>query len=246
MDGTVRIRSMVWFATGVVTTLLVTAVVMQTWRAGAAPGDADATLVPITPCRLLDTRPPTTAVFGAGETRTLTAHGVNGACNIPNDAVALSLNVTALGATAPDTFLTIWEDGVARPNASSLNPAPGQPPTPNSVTTPLSATGRFNVFNFSGTVDVLIDVNGYYTKSSLQEIATRLAALETGVAANAASIAAIDAREPFAVSARTAASSPNQTPAVIASVEVMAPVAGHVAVTSTTNAGSTTAGTLVS
>jgi len=45
--------------------------------------------------------------------------------------VALALNVTAIGATAP-TFLTVWPGGT-RPTASSLNPVPGQPPTPNGV-----------------------------------------------------------------------------------------------------------------
>jgi hypothetical protein len=73
--------------------------------------------------------------------------------------VGISLNVTAVGATAA-TFLTIWPDGT-RPLASSLNPAPGQPPTPNAVATQLSGAGAFNVFNRFGTVDVIVDVNGY-------------------------------------------------------------------------------------
>ena len=34
----------VWFATGVVVTLLATVIVMQAWRADAAPGDLDSTL----------------------------------------------------------------------------------------------------------------------------------------------------------------------------------------------------------
>jgi len=92
----------------------------------------------------------------------VSAHGDNGNCKgIPSDAVALSLNVTATGAT-DSTFLTIWEAGVDKPVGSSLNPSPGAPPTPNAVTTKLSPSGQFNVFNRFGSVNVLIDINGYY------------------------------------------------------------------------------------
>ena len=132
----------------------------------AQPADERSIFVPITPCRLVDTRPDTTVgprdqPLGAADTHTVAAHGTTGDCSIPTDAVALSLNVTAVGASAP-TFLTVWPDGAGRPDASSLNPQPGQPPTPNAVTTELSADGRFSVFNLQGVVDVLVDVNGYY------------------------------------------------------------------------------------
>lgn len=230
VDRTVRIRSLAWFAAGVIATLASTIVVTEAWRADAAPGDDDATLVPITPCRLFDTRPAGVPSFGAGETRTLDAHGTNGGCTIPADAVALSMNVTAVGATAGDTFVTIWDDGAVRPDASSLNPAPGQPPAPNAVNAPLSSAGRFNVFNFSGTVDLFFDVNGYYTQSSLRELASRLTAVES-------SVAAIDAREPFAVTTRTDVFAPDGTVREVAVVDLTAPAAGKVIVTSTATGG---------
>ncbi len=160
--------------------------------------------VAITPCRLVDTRPtstvgPKSSPVGPGETHTVTAHGTTGDCTIPTDAVALSLNVTAIGASAP-TFLAIWPAGATRPDASSLNPGPGQPPTPNAVTTDLSADGRFSIFNLQGSVDVLVDVNGYYadhnhddryyTKS---EVDTRLPLNDTiGLAGGAFSSAGSD------------------------------------------------------
>ncbi len=122
-------------------------------------------LVPITPCRLTDTRStivdPRNTPLGPGETYTLGAHGSNGECvGIPTDAIALQLNMTALDATER-TFFTVWGDG-AQPNASSLNPEPGEPPTPNAVTTDLTADGRFNVFNAFGTVNAIVDITGYY------------------------------------------------------------------------------------
>jgi hypothetical protein len=134
----------------------------------ATQPDGASTLVPITPCRVIDTRPefnvgPKASPLGPGETHTVAAHGDNGDCTgIPAEAVALSMNVTAVDATAP-TFLTIWANGVPRPTTSSLNPTPGQPPTPNAVTTDLSSAGEFDIFNLAGNVHVLADINGYYT-----------------------------------------------------------------------------------
>jgi hypothetical protein len=133
--------------------------------AGVSSGERTV-FVPVTPCRIIDTRPalqvgPRNTPLGTAETHTVSAHGTNGDCTIPTDAVALSLNVTAVGATLP-TFLTVWATGVTQPDASSLNPTPGAPPAPNAVTTELSATGQFNIFNLQGNVHVLADVNGYY------------------------------------------------------------------------------------
>lgn len=166
---TLRYRTLVAFFAGIAITLTAT-IVFHAWRADAAQGDNEATFVPITPCRLIDTRPAPArigphAAFGIDDTRTLQAHGTNGDCTIPADAVGLSLNVTAVGATTP-TFLTVWPDNT-RPNASSLNPYPGEPATPNAVVTDLSDTGSFKVYNLAGHVNVIIDVNGYHTNTSL-------------------------------------------------------------------------------
>lgn len=132
--------------------------------------------VPINPCRLVDTRAaasvgPRTTPLGAEEI-TLLAHGSNGECTgasaIPTDAVGLSLNVTAVNASE-QTFLTFWGDG-ANPGTSNLNPSPGSPPTPNAVNTPLSATGTFNLANAVGTVEVLIDVNGFFANHNHDDL----------------------------------------------------------------------------
>ena len=120
-------------------------------------------LVPVAPCRLADTRSGSIGpndTLQPGETITIATRGTNGECTLPTDAVALSLNVTAVDASAP-TYITIWPSGPL-PNASSLNPAPGFPPAPNAVTTPLSDGGGFNVYNDRGTVDLIVDVNGYF------------------------------------------------------------------------------------
>jgi hypothetical protein len=126
-----------------------------------------AVFVPITPCRVIDTRaseavPGRQSPLGPGETFTQSTHGNNGKCTgIPADATGLTLNVTTVNATS-NTFITIWPTGPAQPVASNLNPAPNQPPTPNAVVTDISAAGQFNIFNQAGSVDILIDITGYF------------------------------------------------------------------------------------
>ena len=124
--------------------------------------------VPIAPCRLFDLRPapdqvgPRSTPLGSGETFTQAVTGSNGACNIPVDATAVAMNVTAVGGTA-DSYLTIWPSDVTpRPLASNLNWASGAAPTPNKVDVKLSADGKINLFNFAGKVSVLGDAVGYY------------------------------------------------------------------------------------
>jgi hypothetical protein len=121
---------------------------------------------PIEPCRLADTRPDflvgTRATpIAADEAYTLSGWGTVGQCTLPNGSTALSLNVTAVDATQ-GTFLTLYPADATRPNASHLNPAPGQPPTPNAVNVDLDTSGEFKIFNKAGTVHVIIDVVGYY------------------------------------------------------------------------------------
>jgi hypothetical protein len=153
------------------TALIAALVIGGTFAAGvlttqAATDETGSVFVPISPCRLADTRPDTARVgnvgtFGAQATATFQAAGDNGKCtDIPVAANAVSLNITALGATM-QTFLTIWPSG-ERPLAASLNPAPGQPPVPNAVVTALSDVGSFQVYNDIGSVNIVVDLNGYY------------------------------------------------------------------------------------
>jgi hypothetical protein len=192
----------------------VTLMFVNAWRVDAAPGDSDTTFVPIAPgCRFADTRQAGQGgPIGAGQVRSFTAHGTHNACTIPADAVALLMNVTVDGQTATNSFLTIWGNG-ANPGTSALNPAAGEPPTPNAVTTDLTPTGVFNIFNDAGFVNVIIDINGYHTKTSLT---------------------ALERAQPFAVTnTETTDVNLTVTPTAFVSVTVTAPVAGHVTINST-------------
>jgi hypothetical protein len=132
-----------------------------------ASGGAATVFVPITPCRLVDTRPaPTTvgtraAPLGPGEIATFQVHGSNGNCTIPTSAAAVTANVTIVAPTS-DSFLSVFPADAARPNASNLNWRAGQAPTPNAVTVALSTAGAVSVFNERGDVDVIVDLVGYH------------------------------------------------------------------------------------
>ncbi len=121
----------------------------------------------IEPCRLVDVRSgaeqvgPRSAPLGPAETFTLDGWGSVGDCELPTGTSALALNVTALDATQP-TFLTLFPAGGELPTASHLNPVPGQPPAPNAVNVSLNDAGEFSVYNFQGTVNVIVDVVGIY------------------------------------------------------------------------------------
>lgn len=171
---TVHIRSLMWLSVGVVITLCLTVAVVG-MRADAAPGDSETTYVPISPCRLADTRSGDANVgdrntpLAADETHAQQVTGAVGDCNVPAEATGVSLNVTAVGATAP-SFMTIFPFGAALPTVSNLNYSAGSPPTPNKVDVKLSNDGKIGVYNLAGIVQVIIDVGGYYTTQGIQDL----------------------------------------------------------------------------
>jgi hypothetical protein len=140
--------------------------------ASATPPSSGSTFVPITSCRLLDTRPGSDNVgsrstpLRADDTLEVSVRGTSGNCTIPSDATAVSMNVTIVGPTST-SYLTVFpSDASPRPLVSSLNWVAGQAPTANAVTSRLSADGRLSFYNLSGSVDLLADVVGYYTPTA--------------------------------------------------------------------------------
>ncbi len=119
----------------------------------------DVGMTGITPARLLDTRNGTGGRTGpllGGEKVDLRVAGVKG---VPTDATAVVLNVTATE-TWGNSFLTVWPQGEARPNSSSLNMTMGQT-VPNMVIARV-ANQRVSIYNDTGSVHVLVDVLGYF------------------------------------------------------------------------------------
>ena len=118
---------------------------------------------PISPIRVFGTLPIGTAI-GAGATTAVTVAGALAADGVPASASAVVLNVTAAHATA-SSFLTVFPAGVTMPTASNLNfgaQAPLQA-IANRVTVGVGASGQIDVYNLTGTVNVDVDVDGYYS-----------------------------------------------------------------------------------
>jgi hypothetical protein len=114
---------------------------------------------PMQPTRLMDTRSGQGGTtLGPNETRNLYVAGTNG---VPTAAVAVALNVTATNGSAP-SYLTVWAAGSVLPIASNLNFVPGQT-VPNMVTIGLGTAGAISIYNFAGSVDVIVDVTGWFS-----------------------------------------------------------------------------------
>lgn len=80
---------------------------------------------------------------------------------MPAGASAVVLNVTATDTTSFG-YLTVYPGPGSPPGSSNLNWAPGQT-VPNRVTVALAPGGTVSIYNFSGSADVVVDLNGYYT-----------------------------------------------------------------------------------
>lgn len=222
-------RSIAAFTAGALVTALAVAAA-HTVPVGAI-GEDEATFVPIEPCRLFDTRPAGVGTrntpIGADSSHDFQVTGSNGECTIPSAATAVSINLTAVGATTP-TNLRMYPSGSSVPNAAVLNVRPGQGPTPNKLDVKLSSDGRVAVYNRFGTVDVIGDVMGYYRRDGLEDLESRVAALE--------------AVQPFAVSARTDEVTLGQlggSAGTIVSLDVTPPADGQLTVNSTTHIDTT-------
>ena len=128
---------------------------------------------PVSPFRILDTRPGNTCVqcaadptFGANVTRKLQLTGVTGlpvgADPIPSDATAVVLNVTEVAGTGGG-LLTVYPFGsINRPTASNLNFPPGKVIS-NLVTVTVGTGGAVDIYNALGSTNVIVDVEGYFT-----------------------------------------------------------------------------------
>ncbi|MBV1893517.1 MAG: hypothetical protein KUG57_05670, partial [Ilumatobacteraceae bacterium] len=85
---------------------------------------------------------------------------VAGLAGVSSGAKAVILNVTAANA-ASDTYVTVYPNGVARPDASSLNIAGGQTAA-NLVVAKVGTDGKVRLYNSAGSVSLIADVTGYF------------------------------------------------------------------------------------
>jgi hypothetical protein len=86
---------------------------------------------------------------------------VNGLADVPSGATAVVLNVTATD-TSASSYITAYPNGQGRPTASDLNWSKGQT-TSNLVVVEAGIGGTIDLYNYAGSVDVVVDVEGYDT-----------------------------------------------------------------------------------
>jgi hypothetical protein len=91
-----------------------------------------------------------------GATHTINVGNLAG---VPIFATSVVVNLTAVSPTL-GTFLTVFP-ATPRPLVSDLNPAAGDVKG-NLVVAKLSPTGTISIYNNAGSVDVVVDVLGWY------------------------------------------------------------------------------------
>jgi uncharacterized repeat protein (TIGR03803 family) len=120
--------------------------------------------VPLTPCRVVDTRNPD-GTFGGPPIQGGTARSFpvpQGDCGIPDTAKVYSLNVTVVPHGRLG-YLTIWPTGQGQPQVSTMN-SDGRIKA-NAAIVPAGTGGAVSVY-VSDTTDVVLDINGYFMSTT--------------------------------------------------------------------------------
>jgi hypothetical protein len=127
----------------------------------------------VVPSRLCDTRVGNSddlgcarAAIGAQGTLNILVAGLAGIPGMggATQPLAVVVNVTAVAPTAA-TYVTVYSSDLSSaPNASDLN-APAGRTTTNLVVVQVGSDGRINLFNDAGSVNLIVDVLGYYSLS---------------------------------------------------------------------------------
>ena len=121
--------------------------------------------VPISPCRVADTRlaagPFGGPAFAGNSSRDFAIPA--GSCGIPSSALAYSFNVTAVP-SGPLLYLSMWPTGDTLPVVSTLNALDGRW-TANAAIVPAGTNGSVSVFASDAT-NVVLDLNGYFVPAA--------------------------------------------------------------------------------
>ena len=113
---------------------------------------------PLAPCRVVDTRNITPPKLSGGQTRSFS---VKGSCGVPNDASAISYNLTAINPTVQGHF-RIFPHGVTMPNASAVNFIASSVIANGGVVSLSGGSPDLSLFLNAGQADAALDVTGYF------------------------------------------------------------------------------------
>src|SRR5262245_13613397 len=127
----------------------------------APPAPGGLRLMPLTPCRAVDTRNPDGPfggpILSGGSSRSFPIP--SSTCNVPLSAQAYSMNATVVPAGLLG-YLTIWPDGRPQPFVSTLNAYDGQV-TANALIIQAGSSGGATAFA-TDTTHLILDLNGYF------------------------------------------------------------------------------------
>ena len=149
-----------------VTARIITTAGATTVEADFTVDNTESDLVPLTPARLADSRPGNPTADGDDEAFGRLAAGavkeiqITGRGNVPTDATAALLNITAVRPDA-EGYFTVYPCDEDRPLTSNVNYFAGGI-EPNAVLAKLSATGSICIYTLAAS-DLVVDVNGYTT-----------------------------------------------------------------------------------
>ncbi len=107
--------------------------------------------------RVLDTRDPAIPAVGAKGTLDFTIPG------LPDDVKAVDINITVTNGTA-GSFLVVYPVAESFPATSNINWI-AKATVANKANVNIGADHKLRLYNEAGTVDVIIDVTGYYATS---------------------------------------------------------------------------------
>ena len=148
---------------------------VEGWYGPGVSGAHDGLFDGLAPARLLDTRV-TGGPVGAGQVRTVPVAGHGG---VPQTGVAaVIVNLTATGPTASG-YVTAFGAGEARPATSTVNFAARQT-TGNRAIVPVGAGGSIALFNAAGSVNLVLDITGWFTDATSAAGGSKFAAVTPG------------------------------------------------------------------
>jgi hypothetical protein len=138
-----------------------TVVITQARSVTATFNDTGVDFYTLTPCRVLDTRTTGTSLV-SGVPLTIT---VAGTCGVPSTAKAVSLNLTAIMASGQG-FITLHPSDAPLPDTWTISFQPLLTRACNAIM-PLAWNGSGTLaavatITDGGTVDIALDVNGYF------------------------------------------------------------------------------------
>lgn len=110
--------------------------------------------VALGPERVLDTRA-LDQPLGPGETLSVPLP-------VPADAEAVLISITSDVDATELSYITAWPTGTPQPDTSAINPTPGQVRS-GAVLVGLGTDSSVSFFNYTGSVSLIVDLQGYTT-----------------------------------------------------------------------------------